>query len=112
MDIFFEKIEQLSNCLNKYRNNKDRLLHVIEHISSKNKEEIDEIINKLDMINDKIDDISKDIDELQYVIDKNELTQTKEIKDRVNTYEINKKVYDLFAPYMLYYSIRLNMEQI
>lgn len=106
MEEFLEKIELLYNSLEKYKNNKEKLLSL--QLSELQKNEMNIIINRIDTINDKITNISNDIDELQNDIDKNELNKTDEIEDRIKQYKINNHIYNTFLPYMLVYNMYLN----
>lgn len=106
MEEFLEKIELLQSSVEKYKNNKDKLLSL--KLSNVQIDDMNIIINKLQTINDKITDITSDIDELQYDIDNNELNKSDEINNRIRQHKIDKHMYDTFAPYMLAYNIILN----
>lgn len=111
MDDFFEKIEILMVNLNRYISNKNKLLNSIKSLSIENKNEIDYLNQKIDNITNKLQDVTNDIDDFQYIIDKNEINFNQNTENRIKDYEINNKVYQTFAPYMLMYSILLNNER-
>lgn len=108
MEEFFEKLELLNTCFDKYRTHKDLILNKINSLTPRNKEEMNSIICKIDRINEKINDISNDIEELQYKLDTNEIISSIEVEERIKEHKINKIIYDTFSPYMLLYSIMLN----
>ncbi len=109
MEDFLENITLLSHSLEKYKNNKDKLLSTFSILSPNNKEQLNIIVNKIDNINKKIYNISNDIVELQYEIDNNELDKSPEINNRIKDYRINKKIYDNFIPYLFLYSLVMNL---
>lgn len=109
MEEFFEQIDLLNSSLEKYKNNKNKLISTLPKLTIDQKQDMNNIVNKLNIINNKISEITDDMEILQYEIDKNEFTKTDEIKKRMTDYEINKKVYDTFLPFMLYYNTLLNI---
>lgn len=110
MEDFFDQITELNSSLNKYTENREKLMMSIQNLSDINSVQLNYIKDKLNFINNKINEISDDIEELQYNIDYNEINKNININNRIKNYEINKKIYELFAPYMIAYSILLHNE--
>lgn len=112
MEEFFQQINTLYLSLQKYQQNKDKLLNI--QLNNKNQDELNIINEKMNYINDKINNISDDIESLQYEIDTNQLYKSNDVKQRIKDHksnQIDKKILDAFFPYIMLTSMLLNSNE-
>ena len=101
-DIIINQKEKMESILEYY----DTILNNNENIDVYNME----VLTALEKINNNYDEIQKNFDLIQYQYDIKIKNKTDLMKDRIKNYEIDKKVLDVFGPYMIYYKLILDKE--
>lgn len=106
-------MKTLLDIINKYHREIELIQSRINNINRNLLEEEikynKDIINSLFKIKDNLEDINDNLDVIEsenYYSFKN---KTKDLNERVNDHNINKKIQDIFLPYMMYYRLIMEM---